>query len=220
MLASRASNGTDVGNGRPDHAAQLFDDEGSTAHALAAFTAQGLEREETVLIVASPHRWRLAARPTGQRARRFSEALESGQLTVLDSLDTLARLRRPNGPDPLLFDQIVGDMVRRLRGRGAPLRVYGDMVDQLALEADFMAALQLEELWNDLLRVEPCALLCGYSAVHFGNPSSALSLRRICGAHARVGAKSTDLLATFLLGAAFRRVNDYRVTSTQTVFSR
>jgi hypothetical protein len=48
----------------------------------------------------------------------------------------------------------------------------------------------------------PFDLLCGYSAVNFGNPRSADALRRIGAAHGHLRANRRDLLATFLLRTA------------------
>ena len=185
-----------------EHIVQLFDDAASAADALASFVMDGLEGQETVLVVADPAKWRLATQRSVRGPIYFSKAIVSGQLIVLDSLGILDRLQKLGGPDPLVFDQVVGTLVHRLGLQERRLRVYGDMVDRLAMEAEFKAAHELEELWNALMERQPFTLLCGYSAVHFGDPASGRSLRELCHSHSQVRTKSDDLLATFLLHSA------------------
>lgn len=76
------------------------------------------------------------------------------------------------------------------------------MVDVLAAEGEFSAALELEEIWNELGALQQFTLFCGYSAVHFGNPVTSAALRSICDAHSHVQSNSQDMLATFLVSAA------------------
>jgi hypothetical protein len=185
-----------------DHILQLFDDAESLADGLAEFLRSGFERNETMLVLAGAAQWSLTVKRFVSDADRLSNGAASGQLTLLDSITTLERLRPGGRLNPVLFDEVVGTLVRQLRSRGRPLRVYGEMVDVLALEGDFQAARQLEDLWNDLGCAEPFTLLCGYSAVHFGDPASADALARICRSHSEVRVSPHDILATFLLETA------------------
>jgi hypothetical protein len=83
--------------------------------------------------------------------------------------------------------------------RTRPVRIYGEMVDVLAAERQYNAALELEELWNDLAKRHRFTLLCGYTAGHFGDPHNAADLRHICAAHSMVTVDPEDVLASFLV---------------------
>jgi hypothetical protein len=57
----------------------------------------------------------------------------------------------------------------------APVHIYGEMVEVLAEEGEFLAAAQLEELWNEVAQ-HWIMLLCGYSSAHLGPERSAHAL--------------------------------------------
>jgi hypothetical protein len=73
------------------------------------------------------------------------------------------------------------------------------MVDLLAEDRRFEAAAQLEELWNDLQRRIPFALLCGYSSSHFCDVTSVPALQRIRRLHSHETCAPDDFMASELL---------------------
>jgi MEDS: MEthanogen/methylotroph, DcmR Sensory domain len=184
------------------HIVQLCDDVASSASALADFVEEGLARRHVVLVVADASKWTLASHLLADRAVEVSVSAAAGQLAFLESSSLLDRIVGLAGLDKALFDQEVAGRVRRLRERGMPLRIYGDMVDRLAMEGDFKAARELEGLWNEFLVDQPFTLMCGYTSVHFADPSAGRVLRQICHAHTSVVVDETDMLAAFLIEAA------------------
>jgi hypothetical protein len=99
-----------------------------------------------------------------------------------------------------LFDLHIGDLVARLAGdSGAPVRIYGELVEILAEEANFSGAEEFEDLWNRLGIVVPCTLLCGYSSAHFAAPAAGAALQHICRRHTRVHQSRSDMLGNWLL---------------------
>jgi hypothetical protein len=194
---------TDIGgSGVPRHSCQLFDSPASVAASVGAFFRDGLEAGDNLLAVMCPENWASTVRLLRGQGVNPSAVLASGQLTVLDAVTTLATFRRGGQIDPQLFETSIGGLVRTLAAGDRRLRVYGEMVDVLAMEGDFGASLHLEALWNELMAAVPFDLLCGYSAVNFGNPRSADALRLICAAHGQLRTNPRDLLATFLLRTA------------------
>lgn len=194
---------TDIGgSGAPRHSCQLFDSPDSVAASVGAFFRDGLEAGDNLLAVMGPENWAPTVRFLRGQGVNPSAILASGQLTVLDAATTLATFRRGGQIDPQLFETSIGDLVRTLAAGDRRLRVYGEMVDVLAMEGDFRACLQLEARWNELMAAVPFDLFCGYSAVNFGNPRAIDALRLTCRAHQHVRTSPRDLLATFLLQTA------------------
>jgi hypothetical protein len=182
-----------------DHAVQLFDTEESLAATVADFVTDGLRGLEGVLLVmTAPHvemvRATLAARSVDLGAER-----RRGRVRVLDARDVLDRVVRWDGPDPGLLDEHVGTVVRTLVNQYGRVRVYGEVVDLLAIRGDFAEARQLEELWNAFRRLHPFYLLCGYSSVSFGSVSTTAALRALCAAHSSVCCSDADGLAEYLI---------------------
>lgn len=102
-------------------------------------------------------------------------------------------------PDSILFHRTVGDLVRAHAGVPAGLRIYSEMMEILAEEANFHAARRLEELWNELAARDSFVLMCGYSAVHFAAHDQD-ALAAICAAHTHAHAEpAADPLAHWLL---------------------
>ena len=181
-----------------EHHVQLFDSSKSLADTVAAFLIGGLERNENILIVATPeHRELLAGRldAAGWNGRKLVAA---NRMVIADAVQTLDKFMRRDTPSPIAFDEVVGTLVRQLSG-GKRLWIYGEMVDVLAARGNLRGAQQLEEMWNLLGQRECFTLFCGYASGHFGDPRAAKALAGICAAHDCVHRKAEDILAEFLL---------------------
>lgn len=145
-----------------EHLVQLFDDTDSLAETVAAFLYEGWKRDETLLVVARPENWAVVARRLAANGCPVKEASAARRLIVLDAATTLAAFLRNGRPVPERFEQVLGTLVARLcRESGKPLRIYGEMVDILAAQSDFVSATDLERLWNDLGTRCSIVLLCG-----------------------------------------------------------
>ena len=184
---------------RTVHMVQLFDSDDSLADAVSAFLYEGYRRRETLLAVIDQQRWYSVEMRLAARGVATDQALHSRQLAVRDASDTLKLFMRHGRPDRKLFEESVGQLIRNLSARGAPLRIYGEMVNVLAAQGDYRSAHELEEIWNDLGRRSSFRLFCGYAAAHFGDPRNAEALRRICGSHSHVLSDPQDVLGAFLL---------------------
>jgi hypothetical protein len=187
------------GDSRSAHLVQLFDGPESLAAALSPLVREGLDEGGTVLAILVPDHWKLISKLLARGGVMPASAMARGQLIVRNAADLLAAFMRRGSVDEKLFDSTVGALVRKMRKGGAPLRVFGEMVDLLAFEGNFTAALRLEHLCNELAERETFTLFCGYSAAHFGDPRAAEALKRICLAHSHVRSCDGDMLASYLL---------------------
>jgi hypothetical protein len=185
------------------HIVQLFDDSQTMTDGVSEFVGQGLAAGDTVLVVMTFRHWQETAAHLVRRGVNLEETISSGQLTFRDASQTMSTFMRQGRPRQSLFQDAVGSLVHALAARGKPLRIYGEMVDLLAGEADFNAVLQVEEMWNDLAAQAPFTLFCGYSAVNFGNPLTTGALRLICRTHSHVRSNSRDMLGSYLVSSAF-----------------
>lgn len=152
--------------------------------AAAEFLAEGLRRGENALVVAEPAR--------GEALRRMIEA-PIDRLVLVGAQKMLDRFMEGGMPVPERFDASVGRLVREsLYGHGATgLRVYGEMVDLLWREGCRSGAVQLEELWEQLLQRHQFSLFCAYSVDGFALAPAALE--GICSRHHRLVAEDPKL---------------------------
>ena len=183
-----------------EHLVHLFDEPRSLVDTVATFLDQGCRRDDTLLVVARAGNWVLTSVELTAKGCPVEALTAAGRLVVLDAPTTLASFMVNGEPDPEHFDRQIGDVVRRLcRESSAGVSAYGEMVDILAAQGNFIAAEHLETLWNDLATECSFRLLCGYSSSHFGDERHARHLDRICAQHSHAGSNSTDLLASWLL---------------------
>jgi len=181
-----------------EHHVQLFDSSKSLADTVAAFLLGGLERNENVLVVATPEHRQLLTHRLDEAGWNGRKLIAANRMVVADAVQTLEKFMRKDTPSPIAFDEVVGTLVRQL-SNGKRLWIYGEMVDVLAARGNLRAAQQLEEMWNLLGQRECFTLFCGYASGHFGDPRAAKALAGICAAHDCVHRKSEDILAEFLL---------------------
>ena len=184
------------------HAVQLFDNLETRGEAVADFLNDGYNAGDNLLVVITQEHWGHVASRLRAAGFPLPAAVDTGRLTVRDASIAVGQLMRKGRPDPALFEEAFGALVRTLAAAKRPLRIYGELVDLLAADGDFRSAQLVEELWNGLSGQQPFTLFCGYGAVNFGDPRSTESLRSICRAHSLVRSNPRDLLGSFLLNAA------------------
>ena len=183
-----------------EHLVHLFDEPASLVEAVSRHLFEGWRRGDTLLVVARPVNWALTSAELEAQGCPVSELTASGRLTVFDAATTLATFMVNGEPDPEKFNTSVGALVRRACDESpGGFTAYGEMVDILAAQGNFIAAEHLEALWNELAARCSFRLLCGYSAAHFGDDRNTRHLDHICRQHHEAGALPRDLLASWLL---------------------
>jgi len=151
------------------HAVQFYGNEHSLFTTVATFLSEGLvARQPAIIIATESHREAIEEHLCG-RLIDCVQARRNGDLVMLDAEEMLGQFMIGDVPDPDLFDQNVGSVVKQvLDGRGRTIvRAYGEMVDVLWKQGRAEAAINLEILWNKLALKHSFALLCGYSMGNF-----------------------------------------------------
>ena len=164
---------------------------------VAEFADEGLQRGESVLIIATP-----------EHCDAFLSALDDSrglrmrarQLVVLDAEATLEGFMCDGAPDWRRFEQVIGGTIRGLRRAkpNAGLRAYGEMVGILWAAGQVDAAVQLEKFWNVLMADDGLTLFCGYPIDMFADDVQVDRLHDVLCAHTHVlpgGVESTMEMA-------------------------
>jgi len=153
----------------PHHSVQFYRDEESLFTTVTGFLSEGLvARQPAIVIATRPHRTAIEQH-LHDRLIDCAKARRDGDLVMLDAEEMLGQFMLGDHPDPDLFDENVGVVIKQtLDGRGGSgARAYGEMVDVLWKEGRSEAALAVEILWNKLIYKHGFALLCGYSMGNF-----------------------------------------------------
>ena len=184
-----------------EHLIHLFDKPQSLVDTVATHLFEGWRRGDSMLVAAHASRWALASIELAARGCPVEELVGSSRLIILDAPTTLATFMVNGEPDRERFQRSIGDVVRRLcLESAAGLTIYGEMVDILAAQGNFIAAEHLEALWNTLSTQCSFRLLCGYSSSHFSDDRSSGHLDRIDAQHTNSGAHQLNPLGSWLLG--------------------
>jgi PAS domain S-box-containing protein len=172
----------------PTHAVQFYHDEKFLLDTVGRFTGPALGAGEACVIISTAaHRSQLAERLA---ARGFDLAAlgRQGRYVTLDAAETLARFMINGWPDEKRFADVVGGPIAQAvtAAQYPRVRAFGEMVALLCAEGRPAAAIRLEELWNDLAKSLPFALLCAYPLSAFRAHAHRAPFLRICGAHSHV----------------------------------
>ncbi|HEX7252504.1 MAG TPA: ATP-binding protein [Thermoanaerobaculia bacterium] len=169
-----------------EHRVQFYEDSAYLLEGVARHLAEGLLRGEAAVAIATgPHRENLQRQLV--RLGVDTEALSrSGSYLSLDAAETLSRFRLGGSIDRRLFLEVIESVLSRAAESHRLVRVYGEMVAVLCSQGDRRAAVELEELWNDLGRRRAFSLLCSYPIDEFSDEAHEKDFRDICVAHTGV----------------------------------
>ena len=170
----------------PNHTCDFFSDDTHLVTTVAAALRPAFALRQGVIVIATPqHLAAIDAQLDSFAALRAAKA--SGLYLPLDADDTLAKLSTAGRPDRRKFERAVGTPVAEALARYGGVRAYGEMVSLLWMRGQHEAAIELEELWNELIGYHPIALLCGYAAQGFPGGLSTEGAARVARAHAGFG---------------------------------
>jgi len=168
------------------HFVQFFEDDTALVCGVCDFLRAGFESDATcIALTTAEHRARIADE---LKARGVDAAMLEAKYCYipLDANFALSTFMGESGPDRHRFHKSMELLMRQAGARGQPVRVVGEMVGMLAERGDFGSVLALEELWNELSRLHPFTLLCGYLRSVFQGPAAQDVMKRICAVHSRV----------------------------------
>jgi signal transduction histidine kinase len=170
------------------HAVQFYDSKDFLSGFVASFVAAALRARAPVVIIARSSLRKTFVESNGGLGFDLDAARDSGQLGLYDAAEVLATFMVSGRPDRSLFRDSIGAMVRKATASRPRmrLRIYGEMVDVLWSEGHHEAAVELEELWNDLAREHSFSLLCAYDMGNFGHAGQEEQFESICRAHTSV----------------------------------
>jgi hypothetical protein len=165
------------------HIVQVYRDERFLVDGLKHFVRAGLAQGEGVAVFATRRHWDACVRALAADSISVDIAESRGQLAVLDAQTALSALMVDGMPDWKAFQDVVGTVINLTRRKFPRLRAFGEMVDLLWQRGERNAALRLEELWNNLLKIQDLALCCAYRIDPLGEAGYEGALQALCERH-------------------------------------
>jgi hypothetical protein len=148
-----------------------------------------------VIVASHEHRAQLAS-ALGHSGSETGKAAEK-RLLMFDAQESLDEFMVDGHPSDKRFLEFVGNMLKVAR-EAAPherggITVFGEMVAILWSEGNKVGALELERLWNDVLKDHAFHLHCAYPRWILQDGSDNLLLKSICDEHSSVLGHVQDL---------------------------
>lgn len=163
------------------HLVQFYAGSQRLAESLTSMFAAPLMRGETVVVIAGSEHREALDEALADAGVNLAAEYRSRRYLPLDVDQTLDTFMTASGPDPERFRSGVGSTIDQARRRTGTVNAYGEMVGVLAERGDLPSALELETLWDGLIRQHPLQLLCGYPRDIVGDVSPAFD--SICATH-------------------------------------
>jgi len=173
------------------HVVQFYDHEFELAAGVAPYLLDALQAGGVAIVIATEaHRQAFVARlaAAGLDPGLFDAGLgpSGAALVMLDARDAADALLIDGRIAPHRFDKLVGDLVREAAADGRPVRAYGEIVAMLWAAGHITAALELEELWNGLLRELDFSLYCAYPRAWVEAEGAGAAFAEVCRLHSAV----------------------------------
>jgi PAS domain S-box-containing protein len=169
------------------HFVQFFESDEFLLDSLSEFVGIDLGAGNVCIVIATKaHRESLEER---LKANGLDLAHTQGKYISLDAAETLSKFMVDGLPDSDRFTEVIGSMVVQAGKDRRQVRIFGEMVALLWMERNQVAALRLEELWNDLCHTShhfSLLLFCVHSMPSFAGEVYGVQFIKICQQHSHV----------------------------------
>jgi anti-sigma regulatory factor (Ser/Thr protein kinase) len=175
------------------HVVQFYERVDDLVANVVPFLAEGLLAGDVAVLVATDEHSRAFMAGLEAAGIDWTTARAEQRLIVLDAGAALARFMTDEHPDGDLFDDVIGGVVRDAAATGRGVRAYGEMVAMLWDAGLVTAAIELEDLWNDLGGEVTFKLYCAYPASSVIDDAHAHALARVCQQHSAIVSSSPTM---------------------------
>ena len=146
-----------------NHEVQFYSDDASFLVSLTHFVEATLEEESKVIVVVTevtPE----AVFCQGLQARGvdIAAADEQERFVLLDAAEVLSTFMEDAGPSCERFLSTITPLIRSAEIKHKRVVVFGEGVGVLCAEGRIKAAIELEQLWNELAQTHPVYIRCAY----------------------------------------------------------
>jgi anti-sigma regulatory factor (Ser/Thr protein kinase) len=169
-----------------DHVVQFYEHESELAHTVGRYLSASVQTGGVAVVIATEPHHRAFESELKAAGIDSTQACLDGTLILLDAAATMAAFMPDGRIDGAAFREVVGSVMRQAGQAGRRVRAYGEMVALLWDAGDVLAAIELEELWNELGRELQFSLLCAYHTDSVSGPEHVDSLRHVCDLHSSI----------------------------------
>jgi PAS domain S-box-containing protein len=173
-----------------NHTVQFYGNDGALLHELMSHIGRALSRGSSAIIIATSAHIEGLARKLKSQGIDVARAKADSRYVALEATDVLSKFMVNGLPDRVLFSDAIGQVIARAAAASLDesrrVVAFGEMVALLWAEGKCEAAIQLENLWNELAKTYSFSLHCAYPMQGFSRQEMDDSLRKICAEHTGV----------------------------------
>jgi len=169
-----------------NHDVAFYSDDAAFVVGFTNFIEAALNAQKSVIVVSTDsHRTSLLERLHAQGVDILAAA-EQGRYFSLDVTDILLTFMADDLPDPVRFLRSVGDLIaaaaRATAGQTSRVAVCGETASILWSQGKADAAIQVEQLCNQLAKQHGMDILCGFPLSTFHREEDMQIFQQICSA--------------------------------------
>jgi hypothetical protein len=174
--------------GENGHIVQLYQDDDFYGEAISHFTAEGLVRGESIILVATKPHWQTISGRLRGKGFDVEALFRDGQLSLLDADETLPKFMSGKLPDGGIFKPLAQQTIARARAGGKFKRVrwWGEMVNCLYVEGNPQGSNRLEEYFDQVAHDENIAIFCSFLMDKFDPKIYDEVFGNVCRTHSHV----------------------------------
>ncbi len=182
---SRAGQSDWSGIPENEHFVQFYESDHFLMESAGGYVASVLVAGYGSIVVVTPEHRDALHRELARRGIDASAAIRRGQLLLLEARETLNTFMTGSSIDLQRFSDAVHPALRRMKQEYQRVCTFGEMVAILWREGNPKAAIELEELWDELRKQYSLTVFCAYPINIFSGKEDA-GFQSICKCHSRV----------------------------------
>ena len=173
-----------------NHGVHFYSDDAAFLLRLACFVEAALNAGNPVIVVGTESHREGLFQILLARGMDAAAAMEQGLYIVLDVYDALLTFMVNDLPDSARFLKIFGDLLsstlKVAKARHPRVAAFGELAPTLWAQGNVEAAIQVEQLTDQLARTHNVDILCGYMLTSSQREHERDIYERICAEHSAV----------------------------------
>lgn len=146
-----------------DHFVQFYEDDSHIVMAVAEYLIYGIQSGDACIVAATASHLKQIHSIVRSFTTELDAVIADGRYVPIEAEEALSKIMVEGRPDPERFSATVGMCVERAARRPGRVRIFGELVSVLCSRGNAAAAVELEDLWNDLQKEHEFSLFCAYS---------------------------------------------------------
>jgi hypothetical protein len=146
-----------------NHEVEFYSDDASFLAGLTRFVETALQAGSKVIVVATESHRNGLLRGLQARGVDTAAAAQQEHFLLLDAAEALSTFMENAGPSRARFLSTVAPLIRCAEIKHKRVELFGEMVALLCADGRMKAAIELEQLWNELAQTHSFHLRCAYT---------------------------------------------------------